>query len=258
MLGTLTLAAGSAVAGWLLQHAYQSLRYSFYEREDAAMLADGADDAARRDWLAAIGAQVAIQAVAPSTIAALAASGDIDADLLAAGESGAYARRYNPTLAGDAYWVPAYLAAALSGAAYSPVAAVAAVSSLAIAASDIRFRIVPLPHLAVLAASSVAAFCPSLAGAALTAAGMAVTWALGAAVRRAGGEWGDGDSLMLGAVLGSTATTPLIVGLVPALGAAALLFIACSRRIGVKTDAMPLAPVISLALIAALAAGALS
>ena len=42
------------------------------------------------------------------------------------------------------------------------------------------------------------------------------------------------------------------------LGAAALLFIACSRRIGVKTDAMPLAPVISLALIAALAAGALS
>ena len=32
MLGTLTLAAGSAVAGWLLQHAYQSLRYSFYER----------------------------------------------------------------------------------------------------------------------------------------------------------------------------------------------------------------------------------
>ena len=41
-------------------------------------------------------------------------------------------------------------------------------------------------------------------------------------------------------------------------GAAALLFIACSRRIGVKTDAMPLAPVISLALIAALAAGALS
>ena len=154
--------------------------------------------------------------------------------------------------------MPAYLAAALSGAAYSPVAAVAAVSSLAIAASDIRFRIVPLPHLAVLATSSVAAFCPSLAGAALTAAGMAVTWALGAAVRRAGGEWGDGDSLMLGAVLGSTATTPLIVGLVPALGAAALLFIACSRRIGVKTDAMPLAPVISLALIAALAAGALS
>ena len=154
--------------------------------------------------------------------------------------------------------MPAYLAAALSGAAYSPAAAVAAVSSLAIAASDIRFRIVPIPHLAVLAASSVAAFCPSLAGAALTAAGMAVTWALGAAVRRSGGEWGDGDSLMLGAVLGSTAATPLIVGLVPALGAAALLFIACSRRIGVKTDAMPLAPVISLALIAALAAGALS
>ena len=134
----------------------------------------------------------------------------------------------------------------------------AAVSSLAIAASDIRFRIVPIPHLAVLVSSSVAAFCPSLAGAALTAAGMAVTWALGAAVRRAGGEWGDGDSLMLGAVLGSTAATPLIVGLVPALGAAALLFIACSRHIGVKTDAMPLAPVISLALIAALAAGALS
>ena len=33
MLGTLTLAAGSAVAGWLLQHAYQHMRYSFYERE---------------------------------------------------------------------------------------------------------------------------------------------------------------------------------------------------------------------------------
>ena len=82
MLGTLTLAAGTAAAGWLAQHAYQSLRYSFYEREDAAMLADGADPAERRDWLAAIGAQVAIQAVAPSTIAALAASGDIDADLL--------------------------------------------------------------------------------------------------------------------------------------------------------------------------------
>ena len=61
MLETLTLAAGSAVAGWLLQHAYQHMRYSFYEREDAAMLADGADAAERRDWLAAIGAQVAIQ-----------------------------------------------------------------------------------------------------------------------------------------------------------------------------------------------------
>lgn len=258
MPGTLTLAAGLAVAGWLLQHAYQHMRYSFYEREDAAMLADGADPAERRDWLAAIGAQIAIQAVSPSTIAALVASGDIDADLLPANESGAYARRYNPTLAGDVYWVPAYLAAALAGAIYSPVAAVTAVSSLAIAASDIRFRIVPIPHLAVLAASSVAAFCPTPAGAELTAAGMGLTWALGAAVRRIGGEWGDGDSLMLGAVLGSTAATPLIVSLVPALGAAALLFIACSRRIGVKTDAMPLAPIISLALIAALAAGALS
>ena len=85
MLGTLTLAAGSAVAGWLLQHAYQSLRYSFYEHEDAAMLADGADDAARRDWLAAIGAQVAIQAVAPSTIAALAASSSVSAFMTAEG-----------------------------------------------------------------------------------------------------------------------------------------------------------------------------
>ena len=56
-----------------------------------------------------------------------------------------------------------------------------------------------------------------------------------------------------GMVFFSQVTT--LVGL---LGAAALLFIACSRHIGVKTDAMPLAPVISLALIAALAAGALS
>ena len=48
MLGTLTLAAGSAVAGWLLQHAYQHMRYSFYEREDAAMLAPGADPEQRR------------------------------------------------------------------------------------------------------------------------------------------------------------------------------------------------------------------
>ena len=35
------------------------MRYSFYEREDAAMLAPGADPAERRDWLAAIGAQIA-------------------------------------------------------------------------------------------------------------------------------------------------------------------------------------------------------
>ena len=258
MLGTLSIAAGTGIAGWLLQHAYQHMRYSSYEREDAAMLAPGADPERRRSWLAAIAPQISIQAVAPSTFDALAASGDIDSDLLPGRAAGAYARRYNPTLAGEAYWIPAYLAAAFAGAAYSPAAAVAAVSSLAIAASDIRFRIVPIPHLAVLVSSSVAAFCPTPAGAALTAAGMAVTWALGAAVRRAGGEWGDGDSLMLGAVLGSTAATPLIVGLVPALGAAALLFIACSRHIGVKTDAMPLAPVISLALIAALAAGALS
>ena len=140
----------------------------------------------------------------------------------------------------------------------SPAAAVAAVSSLAIAASDIRFRIVPIPHLAALAASCVLAFCPTLAGAAITAAGMALTWAIGAAVRRVGGEWGDGDSLMLGCVLGATAGTPTVLTLVPALGAASLLFIACSHRIGVKTSAMPLAPVISLALIASLAAGAIS
>ena len=113
-------------------------------------------------------------------------------------------------------------------------------------------------HLAVLAASCVLAFCPTSAGAAITAAGMALTWAVGAAVRRIGGEWGDGDSLMLGCVLGATAGTPTVLTLVPALGAASLLFIACSHRIGVKTGAMPLAPVISLALIASLAAGATS
>ena len=251
MLETLTLAAGSAVAGWLLQHAYQHMRYSFYEREDAAMLAPGADPEQRRSWLAAIAPQISIQAVAPSTIDALAASGDIDAGLLPTRAAGAYARR-------EAYWIPAYLAAGLAGAAMSPAAAVAAVSSLAIAASDIRFRIVPIPHLAVLAASCVLAFCPTSAGAAITAAGMALTWAVGAAVRRIGGEWGDGDSLMLGCVLGATAGTPTVLTLVPALGAASLLFIACSHRIGVKTDAMPLAPVISLALIASLAAGAIS
>jgi len=49
-----------------------------------------------------------------------------------------------------------------------------------------------------------------------------------------------------------------VLTVVPALGAATLLFIACSRRIGVETSAMPLAPVISLALIASLATGALS
>ena len=107
MLGTLTLAAGSAVAGWLLQHAYQHMRYSFYEREDAAMLAPGADPEQRRSWLAAIAPQISIQAVAPSTIDALAASGDIDAGLLPTRAAGAYARRYNPTLAGEAYWIPA-------------------------------------------------------------------------------------------------------------------------------------------------------
>lgn len=139
----------------------------------------------------------------------------------------------------------------------SPAAAVAAVSSLAIAASDIRFRIVPIPHLAVLAASCVLAFCPTSAGAAITAAGMALTWA-SAPPSAHRGEWGDGDSLMLGCVLGATAGTPTVLTLVPALGAASLLFIACSHRIGVKTGAMPLAPVISLALIASLAAGAIS
>ena len=117
MLETLTLAAGSAVAGWLLQHAYQHMRYSFYEREDAAMLAPGADPEQRRSWLAAIAPQISIQAVAPSTIDALAASGDIDAGLLPTRAAGAYARRYNPTLAGEAYWIPAYLAAGLAGAA---------------------------------------------------------------------------------------------------------------------------------------------
>ena len=58
MLATLTLAAGSAAAGWLLQHAYQHMRYSFYEREDAAMLAPGADPEQRRSWLAAIAPQI--------------------------------------------------------------------------------------------------------------------------------------------------------------------------------------------------------
>ena len=217
MLGTLSIAAGTGIAGWLLQHAYQHMRYSSYEREDAAMLAPGADPEQRRSWLAAIAPQISIQAVAPSTIDALAASGDIDAGLLPARAAGAYARRYNPTLAGEAHWVPAYLAA-----------------------------------------SCVLAFCPTPAGAAITAAGMALTWAIGAGVRRVGGEWGDGDSLMLGCVLGATAETPTVLTLVPALGAASLLFIACSHQIGVKTSAMPLAPVISLALIASLAAGAIS
>lgn len=215
MLGTLSIAAGTGIAGWLLQHAYQHMRYSSYEREDAAMLAPGADPEQRRSWLAAIAPQISIQAVAPSTIDALAASGDIDAGLLPARAAGAYARRYNPTLAGEAHWVPAYLAAGLAGAAMSPAAAA-------------------------------------------TAAGMALTWAIGAGVRRVGGEWGDGDSLMLGCVLGATAETPTVLTLVPALGAASLLFIACSHQIGVKTSAMPLAPVISLALIASLAAGAIS
>lgn len=141
------------------------------------MLAPGADPEQRRSWLAAIAPQISIQAVAPSTIDALAASGDIDAGLLPAPRGRGLRRRYNPTLAGEAYWIPAYLAAGLAG-------------RRDVSRGRRRCGVVachrgerhPLPHradphLAVLAASRVLAFCPTSAGAAITAAGMALTWA---------------------------------------------------------------------------------
>lgn len=259
MLGTLTLAAGSAVAGWLLQHAYQHMRYSFYEREDAAMLAPGADPEQRRSWLAAIAPQISIQAVAPSTIDALAASGDIDAGLLPARAAGAYARRYNPTLAGEAYWIPAYLAAGLAGAAMSPAAAVAAVSSLAIAASDIRFRIVPIPHLAVLAASCVLAFCPTSAGAAITAAGMAPH--LGRRRRRAAHRRRMGRRRLPHARMrarGHRRNADCADARAGARRRIPALHRVLAPDRSQDPAPMPLAPVISLALIASLAAGAIS
>ena len=261
MLGTLSIAAGTGIAGWLLQHAYQHMRYSSYEREDAAMLAPGADPEQRRSWLAAIAPQISIQAVAPSTIDALAASGDIDAGLLPARAAGAYARRYNPTLAGEAHWVPAYLAAGLAGAAMSPAAAVAAVSL-----ARHRGERHPLPHrpdppprrprrlLRSLA------FCPTPGG--RRDHGGRHGPHLGASAPACAASAANGETATPScsdAVLGADrGETPTVLTLVPALGAASLLFIACSHQIGVKTSAMPLAPVISLALIASLAAGAMS
>ena len=228
MLGTLSIAAGTGIAGWLLQHAYQHMRYSSYEREDAAMLAPGADPEQRRSWLAAIAPQISIRPSRPPRSTRLAASGDIDAGLLPARAAGAYARRYNPTARRRGPGSPHTSPPA------SPRRNVARGRRRGGVVARHRGERHPLPHrtdphLAALAASCVLAFCPTPAGAAITAAGMALTWAIGAGVRRVGGEWGDGDSLMLGCVLGATAETPTVLTLVPALGAASLLFIACFR-----------------------------
>ncbi len=201
MLGTLTLAAGSAAAGWLLQHAYQHMRYSFYEREDAAMLAPGADPAsAAAGWPPS--APQSASGRRPSTIDALAASGDIDADLLADGESG-------PTRA-----------------ATTPIARRrglldSRISRRRLAGAACRRRLPSLPWRRSPSprAISASASCrsPSRGARRLVYRGLLPpprrarrspppAWrspGRSAPPCGAGGEWGDGDSLMLGCVLGS-------------------------------------------------------
>lgn len=146
-----TLAVGCGF--WCASHLYQRWRYAALEHEDKSMLQARPSEADNDKWIGAVKREAVNYGVSPSTLISLGDAGDIDAELSRHGDTGAYARRYNPPLPSEILLVYPYLLAAWTGSLVSVPYAVFLAASVALGQEDMRFRIAPVPMLLVFAAA---------------------------------------------------------------------------------------------------------
>lgn len=146
-----TLAVGCGF--WCASHLYQRWRYAALEHEDKSMLQARSSEADKDKWIGAVKREAVNYGVSPSTLISLGDAGDIDAKLSRHGDTGAYARRYNPPLPSEILLVYPHLLAAWTGSLVSVPYAVFLAASVALGQEDMRFRIAPVPMLLVFAAA---------------------------------------------------------------------------------------------------------
>lgn len=146
-----TLAVGCGF--WCASHLYQRWRYAALEHEDKSMLQARPSEADNDKWIGAVKREAVNYGVSPSTLISLGDAGDIDAELSRHGDTGAYARRYNPPLPSEIPLVYPYLLAAWTGSLVSVPYTVFLAASVALGQEDMRFRIAPVPMLLVFAAA---------------------------------------------------------------------------------------------------------
>lgn len=146
-----TLAVGCGF--WCASHLYQRWRYAALEHEDKSMLQARPSEADKDKWIGAVKREAVNYGVSPSTLTSLGDAGDIDAELSRHGDTGAYARRYNPPLPSEILLVYPHLLAAWTGSLVSVPYAVFLATSVALGQEDMRFRIAPVPMLLVFAAA---------------------------------------------------------------------------------------------------------
>lgn len=146
-----TLAVGCGF--WCASHLYQRWRYAALEHEDKSMLQARSSEADKDKWIGAVKREAVNYGVSPSTLISLGDAGDIDAELSRHGDTGAYARRYNPPLPSEILLVYPHLLAAWTGSLVSVPYAVFLAASVALGEEDMRFRIAPVPMLLVFAAA---------------------------------------------------------------------------------------------------------
>lgn len=146
-----TIAVGCGF--WCASHLYQRWRYAALEHEDKSMLQARPSEADKDKWIGAVKREAVNYGVSPSTLISLGDAGDIDAELSRHGDTGAYARRYNPPLPSEILLVYPYLLAAWTGSLVSVPYAVFLAASVALGQEDMRFRIAPVPMLLVFAAA---------------------------------------------------------------------------------------------------------
>lgn len=146
-----TLAVGCGF--WCASHLYQRWRYAALEHEDKSMLQARPSEADNDKWIGAVKREAVNYGVSPSTLISLGDAGDIDAELSRHGDTGAYARRYNPPLPSEILLVYPYLLAAWTGSLVSVPYTVFLAASVALGQEDMRFRIAPVPMLLVFAAA---------------------------------------------------------------------------------------------------------
>lgn len=146
-----TLAVGCGF--WCASHLYQRWRYAALEHEDKSMLQARPSEADKDKWIGAVKREAVNYGVSPSTLTSLGDAGDIDAELSRHGDTGAYARRYNPPLPSEILLVYPHLLAAWTGSLVSVPYAVFLAASVSLGQEDMRFRIAPVPMLLVFAAA---------------------------------------------------------------------------------------------------------
>lgn len=146
-----TLAVGCGF--WCASHLYQRWRYAALEHEDKSMLQARSSEADKDKWIGTVKREAVNYGVSPSTLISLGDAGDIDAELSRHGDTGAYARRYNPPLPSEILLVYPHLLAAWTGSLVSVPYAVFLAASVALGQEDMRFRIAPVPMLLVFAAA---------------------------------------------------------------------------------------------------------